>query len=91
MKNLTPGACATGRDKSMKNLTPGAYATGRNKSMKNPDDPIGNSTRDLPNCSAVRQANTLPSTLIQAGGIWELAVTMCGQYFAIGHGTSIKA
>ena len=60
-------------------LTPGAYVTGRNKSIKNPDDPIGNSTRDLPNCSEVRQANASPSTPIKVGDIWELAVTLCGR------------
>jgi len=60
-------------------LVPGAYATGRNNSMKYPDDPIGDSTRDLPNFSAVRQANASPCTPIKVGDIWELAMTLYGQ------------
>ena len=51
--------------------------------MKNPDDPIGNSTRNVPNCSAVRQANASPSTPIKVGDIWGLGVTLFGQQFAI--------
>jgi hypothetical protein len=59
--------------------------------MKKPDGVIGNSSRDLPNSGAVRQAHVSPSTPIKVGDIWELAVTLCGQEFAVGHGTSIKA